>query len=113
MIIVHVWLLDKKLQDFNNYIGEDGSSEPRIKGLKEEVVAFAKKFPTVGFNEDEMKYVWWSLHLASQLFWRSIYVRAWYFSRSDRNISITTKDNRCRKLDNIRTDYITLLSANT
>ncbi|CAG8467161.1 6863_t:CDS:10 [Paraglomus brasilianum] len=47
---------DKKLQDFNNYIGEDGSSEPRIKELKEEVVAFAKKFPTVGFNEDEMKY---------------------------------------------------------
>ena len=43
-------------QDFNNYIGEDGSSEPRIKELKEEVVAFAKKFPTVGFNEDEMKY---------------------------------------------------------
>ncbi|CAJ0629699.1 4421_t:CDS:2 [Entrophospora sp. SA101] len=36
--------------------GEDGSSEPRIGELKQEVIEFAKKFPTIGYNENEMKY---------------------------------------------------------
>ncbi|CAG8825545.1 1318_t:CDS:1, partial [Dentiscutata erythropus] len=38
------------------YVGEDGSSEPSINELKLKVVDFVKKFPTIGFEENEMKY---------------------------------------------------------
>ncbi|CAG8542860.1 15818_t:CDS:10 [Funneliformis caledonium] len=44
-----------KLLDFKAYLG-DGSNEPLIKELNEEVVDFAKKFPTIGFDENEMKF---------------------------------------------------------
>jgi hypothetical protein len=37
-------------------LGDHGSSEPLIKELKDEVRNFAKKFPTIGFDESEMKY---------------------------------------------------------
>ncbi|RIA91723.1 serine hydroxymethyltransferase-domain-containing protein [Glomus cerebriforme] len=45
-----------KLQDFKAYLGDSGSNEPLIKELKDEVIDFAKKFPTIGFDESEMKY---------------------------------------------------------
>nr|CAG8467022.1 10659_t:CDS:2 [Entrophospora candida] len=46
----------RKVSDFKEFLGEDGSSEPRIGELKQEVIEFAKKFPTIGYNENEMKY---------------------------------------------------------
>ncbi|PKC16804.1 SHMT-domain-containing protein [Rhizophagus irregularis] len=45
-----------KLLDFKEHLGDHGSSEPLIKDLKDEVINFAKKFPTIGFDESEMKY---------------------------------------------------------
>ncbi|CAG8787133.1 25561_t:CDS:10 [Gigaspora margarita] len=45
-----------KLKDFKDYVGEDGSSEPSINELKKNVVNFVKEFPTIGFDENEMKY---------------------------------------------------------
>ncbi|CAG8772957.1 30437_t:CDS:2, partial [Racocetra persica] len=45
-----------KLKDFKEYVGEDGSSEPVINELKHKVIDFVKKFPTIGFEESEMKY---------------------------------------------------------
>ena len=45
-----------KLLDFKEYLRDDGSNEPLIKELNREVVDFAKKFPTIGFDESEMKY---------------------------------------------------------
>ncbi|CAG8730124.1 8749_t:CDS:2, partial [Racocetra fulgida] len=43
-------------KDFKEYVGEDGSSEPVINELKHKVIDFVKKFPTIGFEESEMKY---------------------------------------------------------
>ncbi|CAG8558265.1 21382_t:CDS:10 [Cetraspora pellucida] len=45
-----------KLKDFKEYVGEDGSSEPVINELKHKVIEFVKTFPTIGFEENEMKY---------------------------------------------------------
>ncbi|ORX88554.1 SHMT-domain-containing protein [Basidiobolus meristosporus CBS 931.73] len=44
-----------KLKDFKAYVG-DGSHIPEVTKLKEDVIAFSRQFPTVGFNESEMKY---------------------------------------------------------
>ncbi|KAI8141971.1 serine hydroxymethyltransferase [Fennellomyces sp. T-0311] len=43
-----------KLADFKKHIG-DGSQIAAIQELKSEVASFASAFPTVGFNESEMK----------------------------------------------------------
>ncbi|ORZ20860.1 serine hydroxymethyltransferase-domain-containing protein [Lobosporangium transversale] len=45
----------KKIADFKSFVG-DGSQIPEIQALKKEVAEFARKFPTVGFTEDEMEY---------------------------------------------------------
>ncbi|ORX88553.1 SHMT-domain-containing protein [Basidiobolus meristosporus CBS 931.73] len=44
-----------KLKDFKAYVG-DGSHIPEVTKLKEDVIAFSRQFPTVGFNESDMKY---------------------------------------------------------
>ncbi|RUS23371.1 serine hydroxymethyltransferase-domain-containing protein [Endogone sp. FLAS-F59071] len=45
-----------KLKDFKDHIGE-GESIPTIQQLKKEVTEFANVFPTIGFQESEMKYL--------------------------------------------------------
>ncbi|KAF7724758.1 Cytochrome B translational activator protein cbs2 [Apophysomyces ossiformis] len=45
----------KKLSDFKAHIGE-GEHIESIQKLKQEVAAFASRFPTVGFEESEMKF---------------------------------------------------------
>ncbi|KAI9497676.1 serine hydroxymethyltransferase [Zychaea mexicana] len=44
----------KKLADFKKHIG-DGKHIQAVQDLKNDVVAFASEFPTVGFHESEMK----------------------------------------------------------
>ncbi|KAK9766466.1 Serine hydroxymethyltransferase, cytosolic [Basidiobolus ranarum] len=44
-----------KLKDFKAYVG-DGSHIAEVSQLKEDVIEFSRRFPTVGFNESEMKY---------------------------------------------------------
>jgi glycine hydroxymethyltransferase len=44
-----------KLKDYKEFLGE-GAGVPEIAMMKKEVIDFSKKFPTVGFLEDEMKY---------------------------------------------------------
>jgi len=51
-----VLYIGKKVSEFNGYLGNDGSSESKIGELKQEVIEFAKKFPTIGYSENEMKY---------------------------------------------------------
>ncbi|KIY99752.1 glycine hydroxymethyltransferase [Monoraphidium neglectum] len=43
-----------KLKDFRDYL--DKNQVPEIEALREEVEAFAKTFPTVGFEKASMKY---------------------------------------------------------
>ncbi|KAG0332067.1 glycine hydroxymethyltransferase shm1 [Podila humilis] len=43
----------KKVKDFKEYVA-DGKNIPEIQTLRQEVEEFARKFPTVGFSEDEM-----------------------------------------------------------
>lgn len=45
----------KKLKDFKESLG-DGSGVSGIGALKREVVDFAREFPTVGYEVNEMKY---------------------------------------------------------
>ncbi|CAG8587067.1 12489_t:CDS:10 [Acaulospora morrowiae] len=45
-----------KLKDFKDYIGRDDFKESSIDELRQQVVEFVKRFPTIGFNESEMKY---------------------------------------------------------
>ncbi|KAK9766465.1 Serine hydroxymethyltransferase, cytosolic [Basidiobolus ranarum] len=44
-----------KLKDFKAYVG-DGSHIAEVGQLKNDVIEFSRRFPTVGFNESEMKY---------------------------------------------------------
>eukprot|EP00842_Homolaphlyctis_polyrhiza_P005001 jgi/Hompol1/5501/HPOL_004479-RA len=44
-----------KLKDFKAAVGE-GENHPEIAKLRDDVIAFARSFPAVGFNEAEMKY---------------------------------------------------------
>ncbi|KAJ1552698.1 Serine hydroxymethyltransferase, cytosolic [Cladochytrium tenue] len=44
-----------KFKDFKDHVG-DGSGVPEIVALKNEVAQFAKRFPTVGFLEESMRY---------------------------------------------------------
>ncbi len=43
-----------KLKDFKAYV--DSNEVPEIKELKAAVEAFAKDFPTIGFEKSEMRY---------------------------------------------------------
>lgn len=43
----------KKVKDFKEFVA-DGKHIPEIEALRKEVEAFARKFPTAGFSEDEM-----------------------------------------------------------
>jgi len=45
-----------KLRDFKDFVG-DGSSLPAVQDLKAKITSFCREFPTIGFNENEMKYV--------------------------------------------------------
>ncbi|KAI7817666.1 serine hydroxymethyltransferase [Gamsiella multidivaricata] len=45
----------KMIVEFKEFVA-DGSQFPEVQALKEEVAEFARKFPTVGFSEDEMEY---------------------------------------------------------
>ncbi|EGF83359.1 hypothetical protein BATDEDRAFT_15526 [Batrachochytrium dendrobatidis JAM81] len=45
-----------KLSDFKATVGETGEAYPEIAKLREDVIAFARSFPAVGFKEAEMKY---------------------------------------------------------
>ncbi|CAG8473827.1 7018_t:CDS:10 [Ambispora gerdemannii] len=49
--------VNKKVTDFKEYVGDNGSSEPRIEELKQDVIRFSKSFPTIGFDESELKYL--------------------------------------------------------
>ena len=44
-----------KLKDFRDYLEKEGEVEA-IKSLREEVEAFAKQFPTIGFEKKDGKY---------------------------------------------------------
>jgi glycine hydroxymethyltransferase len=44
-----------KLKDFKDAV-DSGAGESKITALREEVEAFASKFPTIGYSEDEMRY---------------------------------------------------------
>ena len=46
----------KKLKGFREICAVGPSCDPELEILRNEVMAFACSFPTVGFNEDEMAY---------------------------------------------------------
>lgn len=43
-----------KLKDFRDYL--NANSVPEIEALREDVEAFAKQFPTIGFEKASMRY---------------------------------------------------------
>lgn len=45
----------KKLADFKKHLSGDLEAEPELKQLRADVAAFARQFPTVGFDEATMK----------------------------------------------------------
>lgn len=47
-----------KVKDFKEVVGEDGGSSQatHISALKADVITFAKQFPVVGFDVEQMKY---------------------------------------------------------
>ncbi|KAJ0407265.1 hypothetical protein P43SY_008040 [Pythium insidiosum] len=46
----------KKVKDFKDFIHKDASAVERIAALQKEVSAFVRQFPTIGFEESDMKY---------------------------------------------------------
>ncbi|TMW66741.1 hypothetical protein Poli38472_014053 [Pythium oligandrum] len=46
----------KKVKDFKEYISTDASAIERIDALGAKVATFVRQFPTIGFDENEMKY---------------------------------------------------------
>ncbi len=44
-----------KLKDFKEHLGE-GAKVSELQQLKKEVIAFSRQFPTIGFEEADMKY---------------------------------------------------------
>ncbi|KCV68894.1 glycine hydroxymethyltransferase [Fonticula alba] len=45
-----------KFRDFRAHLGPNGEGHPGVAPLREEVIAFARRFPAVGFNTETMKY---------------------------------------------------------
>ena len=45
-----------KFKDFQQAIGPDGGNFDIIQNLKAEVVQFSRKYPTIGFDAEKMKY---------------------------------------------------------
>lgn len=46
----------KKLKDFKAAVAAGASADPELQALRDDVIEFAKQFPTVGFEEDSMRY---------------------------------------------------------
>ena len=45
-----------KIKDFRAHFAKGAAAEPALVQLKDDVTAFAQQFPTVGFEEDTMRY---------------------------------------------------------
>ncbi|TDH72532.1 hypothetical protein CCR75_000798 [Bremia lactucae] len=46
----------KKVKDFKDFVTDDAESKKKISALKNEVTAFVRQFPTIGYSEESMKY---------------------------------------------------------
>uniref|UniRef100_A0AAV1UTU5 Serine hydroxymethyltransferase n=1 Tax=Peronospora matthiolae TaxID=2874970 RepID=A0AAV1UTU5_9STRA len=46
----------KKVKDFKEFVVDDAEAKEKMDVLKRDVTAFVRKFPTIGFSEDDMKY---------------------------------------------------------
>jgi glycine hydroxymethyltransferase len=46
----------KKVKDFKGFVADDAEAKQQVGALKDDVTAFVRQFPTIGFTEEEMKY---------------------------------------------------------
>ena len=46
----------KKLADFKKHLAGGAGAEPGLEALRNDVMAFSHRFPTVGFDESSMKF---------------------------------------------------------